>query len=169
MKKPENFRAAASFLRQTVDDFRLPGVKFHCDVRRVTGQLCRTLVLPFIVSLAIFSPAMAEIRQDSWVGMDKANHFGVSAPLGMFGASMAGKSADSADQFLYGTLIGALPGIAKEIYDIGRPGSTASLKDMAWNLLGAATGSMSSRWFAVTPMTYRDRVDGLRVQIRFDF
>jgi hypothetical protein len=57
----------------------------------------------------------------------------------------------------------------KEIYDIGHRGSTASLKDMAWNMLGAATGSMSSRWFAVTPMTYRDRVDGFRVQIRFDF
>lgn len=112
---------------------------------------------------------MAEIRQDSWVGMDKANHFGVSAPLGMFGASMAGKSADSADQMLYGTLIGALPGLAKEIYDIGRPGSTASVKDMAWNFLGAAAGSMSSRWFSVMPMTYRDRVDGFRVQIRFEF
>ncbi len=169
MKNREIFRDSTSFLRRTVGDFRPSGVNFRFDVRWITGQLCRTLVLPFVVSLAIFSPSMAEIRQDSWVGMDKANHFGVSAPLGMFGASMAGKSADSADQFLYGTLIGALPGIAKEFYDIGRPGSTASLKDMAWNLLGAATGSMSSRWFAVTPMTYRDRVDGLRVQFRIDF
>jgi uncharacterized protein YfiM (DUF2279 family) len=112
---------------------------------------------------------MAEIRQDSWVGMDKANHFGVSAQLGMFGAAIAGKSADTADQILYGTLIGALPGLAKELYDIGRPGSTPSIKDMAWNLLGAAAGSMSSRWFAVAPITYRDRVDGFRVQIRVDF
>jgi len=169
MKNPGNFRATASFLRQTVGDFRLSGVNFHCDVRWFTSQLCRTLLLPFVVSLAIFSPSMAEIRQDAWVGMDKANHFGVSAPLGMFGASMAGKSADSTDQILYGTLIGALPGLAKEIYDIGRPGSTASVKDMAWNVLGAAAGSMSSRWFSVAPMTYRDRVDGFRVQIRFEF
>ena len=133
------------------------------------GRFFRTLALFVAVALWPFSFAMAEIRQDGWVGMDKANHFGVSAQLGMFGASMAGKSADTADQILYGTLIGALPGLAKELYDIGRPGSTASIKDMAWNLLGAAAGSMSSKWFSVAPITYRDRVDGFRVQIRFDF
>ncbi len=169
MKKPEFFRDEASFLRQTVGDFRSSGVNLRSDVRWASWRLCRTLLLPFVVSMVTFSPAMADIRQDSWVGMDKANHFGVSAPLGMFGASMASKSGDTADQVLFGTLIGALPGAMKEIYDIGHPGSTASLKDMTWNLLGAATGSMSSRWFAVTPMTYRDRVDGFRVQIRFEF
>jgi uncharacterized protein YfiM (DUF2279 family) len=169
MKKPEFFRDAASVLRQTVDHFRLSGANFCSDARRTLVHLCFTLLLAFVVALGTFSPAMAQIRQDSWVGMDKANHFGVSAQLGMFGAAMAGKSADTADQILYGTLIGALPGLAKELYDIGRPGSTASVKDMAWNLLGAAAGSMSSRWFSVAPMTYRDRVDGFRVQIRIDF
>jgi uncharacterized protein YfiM (DUF2279 family) len=169
MKKPEFFRDTSSFLRQTVGDFRSSGVNFRFDVRWASWNLCRTLLLPFVVSMATFSPAMGEVRQDAWVGMDKANHFGVSAPLGMFGASMVGKSGDTADQILLGTLIGALPGAVKEIYDVGHRGSTASLKDMAWNLLGAAAGSMSSRWFAVTPMTYRDRVDGVRVQIRFEF
>ncbi len=129
----------------------------------------RTLALFIVVALWPFSIAMAEVRQDAWVGMDKANHFGVSAQLGMFGATLAGKSADTTDQILYGTLIGALPGLAKEIYDIGRPGATASVKDMAWNLLGAAAGSMSSRWFSVVPMSYRDRVDGFKVQIRIEF
>jgi uncharacterized protein YfiM (DUF2279 family) len=169
MKKSKFFRVASSFLRQTVDHFRLSGVNFRSDIRFISCRLPRTLALLFVLALGISSPAMADIRQDSWIGMDKANHFGVSAQLGMFGAAMAGKSADTTEQILYGTLIGALPGLVKEIYDIGRPGATASAKDMAWNVLGAAVGSMSSRWFSVTPLVYRDRVDGFRVQIRFDF
>ena len=169
MKKPPVFRAASSSFRRTVDSFCLSGRHSRFDDRSARGLVFRALALLIVVALGPFSTAMAQIRQDAWVGMDKANHFGVSAPLGMFGASMAGKSADSADQMLYGTLIGALPGLAKEIYDMGRPGSTASAKDMAWNFLGAAAGSMSSRWFSVMPMSYRDRVDGFRVQIRFEF
>ena len=169
MKKLTVFRDVSRFSGRTVDDFRPAGANFGYIPRSASVQVRRTLWLPLVMSLLIFSPAMAEVRQDAWVGMDKANHFGVSAPLGMFGATMAGKSADSADQVLYGTLIGALPGLAKELYDVGHPGSNASIKDMAWNLLGAAAGSMSSRWFSIMPMSYRDRVDGLRVQIRFDF
>lgn len=169
MKKHTVFGSPSSSFRQMVDYFRLSGRYPRFDERSARGLLFRTLALLIVVALGPFSTATAEIRQDSWVGMDKANHFGVSAPLGMFGASMAGKSADSADQMLYGTLIGALPGLAKEIYDMGRPGSTASAQDIAWNFLGAAVGSMSSRWFSVMPMSYRDRVDGFRVQIRFEF
>ena len=169
MKKPGFFLATSRNFRRTVGQFRSSGKHSCFDGRFAPGLFFRTLALFVVVALWPFSFAMAEIRQDAWVGMDKVNHFGVSAPLGMFGAAMAGKSADTADQILFGTLIGALPGAVKEIYDIGRPGSTASLKDMAWNLLGAATGSMSSKWFSVTPMTYRDRVDGFRVQIRFEF
>jgi uncharacterized protein YfiM (DUF2279 family) len=169
MKKPGFFEAASRNFRRTVGQCRSSGKQSCFDGRFASGLFSRTLALLIVAALWPFSIAMAEIRQDSWVGMDKANHFGVSAQLGMFGASLAGKSADSADQILYGTLIGALPGLAKEIYDIGRPGSTASIKDMAWNLLGAAAGSMSSKWFSVAPITYRDRVDGFRVQIRFDF
>jgi len=169
MKKPEIFRAAASVFGRTVILFRLSGVKCRSDWQRALRMLFRALLLPVVLSLGIFSNAMADIRQDSWVGMDKANHFGVSAPLGMFGAALAGKSADTTDQVLLGTLIGALPGAMKEIYDIGHRGSNASLKDMTWNLLGAAAGAMSTRWFSVAPITYRDRVDGFRVQIRFEF
>jgi uncharacterized protein YfiM (DUF2279 family) len=169
MKKHEIFSDLTSFLRQTVDHFRLSGANLGPDFRRASRQLTCTLLLPFVIALGICSPAMADIRQDSWVGMDKANHFGVSAQLGMFGATLAGRSADTTDQILYGTLIGSLPGLVKEIYDIGRPGATASVKDMAWNILGAAAGSMTSKWFSVTPLMYRDRVDGFRVQIRFEF
>jgi len=169
MKKPKFFRVESSFLRQTVDQFGLSGLSFRSDFRLAIYQLSGTLLLLFFIALGTSSPAMADIRQDSWVGMDKVNHFGVSAPLGMFGAAMVGKSADTTDQILYGTLIGALPGLVKELYDIGRPGATASVKDMAWNILGAAAGSMTSKWFSVTPLMFRDRVDGFRVQIRFDF
>jgi uncharacterized protein YfiM (DUF2279 family) len=169
MKNHEIFSAVSSFLRQTVDHFRLSGANLGPDFRRTSRQLTRRLLLPLVLALGICSPAMADIRQDSWVGMDKANHFGVSAQLGMFGAALAGRSADTTDQILYGTLIGSLPGLVKEIYDIGRPGATASVKDMAWNILGAAAGAMTSKWFSVTPLTYRDRVDGFRIQFRFEF
>ena len=170
MESTRDFRKSARFFRRAVEFFCLLGVNLRCNLQPASGRLCSRLLIASFVALGLCSPAMSDMRQnDSWIGMDKANHFGVSAPLGMFGATMADKSSVSSEQFFYGTLVGSLPGLLKEIVDIWHPGSDASLKDLAWDIVGAATGALSTRWFSVTPMTYRDHVDGFRIQIRIDF
>lgn len=43
--------------------------------------------------------------------------------------------------WIAGIAIGALPGLAKEVYDAGRDGNRFSGTDLAWDLLGTATGA----------------------------
>ncbi len=109
--------------------------------------------------------------QDSWTGQDKALHFGMSAPLGLLGVSFASRLGftDPMDKKVVGALIGAMPGLVKELADIGNPRATASLKDMAVNLLGAALGASLSDCCSVSPVTRRDRLDGLTLEYRFHF
>ena len=113
--------------------------------------------------------AHAQSQPDSWTGSDKALHFGVSAPFGMIGASMVSREAGTAERVAVGTLIGSLPGLAKELADTQRPSATPSMKDMTYNVLGAALGAVVGDCCLLRPVVRGDRVDGVGVEIRLDF
>jgi putative lipoprotein len=113
--------------------------------------------------------AFAQSQPDSWTGSDKALHLGLSAPFGMIGASVASREAGTVERVAVGTLIGSLPGLAKELADTQRPGATPSMKDMTYNLLGAALGAAVGDCCLLRPVVRGDRVDGVGVEIRVDF
>ena len=115
------------------------------------------------------APAFAQ--SDSWTGQDKVKHFGVSAPMGLLGAKFAGPTASTAERVMYGALIGSLPGIAKELTDLRTPGATPSMKDMAFNVAGAAIGAlMGDSCCMIRPYTTRgDKVDGIAIDFKINF
>jgi VanZ family protein len=113
--------------------------------------------------------ARAQAQSDGWTGTDKALHLGLSAPFGAFGATLAPKDAGTGQRLLYGTVLGALPGLAKELSDRARPGATASAKDMAFNVLGAALGAAVADCCLIRPLARGDRIDGVGVEYRIEF
>jgi VanZ family protein len=121
-----------------------------------------------LASLGVLQPAYAQ-SADSWTGQDKVKHLGMSAPFGMIGSAMVPAGAPPAQRILHGTLIGALPGLARELADFGRPGATPSMKDMAANLVGAALGATVGDCCLVRPLVRSDRVDGIGVEYRIEF
>lgn len=100
----------------------------------------RRFVLVFL--LIVFNPQPA--AADSWTSIDKANHFAYSAVM----SSAAVKSHGQA----VGVAIALVPGVVKELADMGGAG-TPSMKDMAWNVVGAMTGAVLPAGFLVVPTT----------------
>ncbi len=108
---------------------------------------------------------------DPWTSPDKAMHFAASAPLGAIAASLSGPSASTGMRLLYGTLIGSLPGLAKELADSRNVKADASSRDMVFNVAGAALGALLADWVLIKPMasTGRDRVDGVTIEYKIEF
>jgi uncharacterized protein YfiM (DUF2279 family) len=100
----------------------------------------RKLFFLVVLFLLIQRPASA----DSWTSRDKLNHFAFSAVI----ASAAAKSHGP----MTGAAIGLVPGVVKELADMGGAG-TPSMKDMAWNAVGAMTGALLPSGFLVVPTT----------------
>lgn len=71
---------------------------------------------------------------DDWLGEDKYMHFAVSAAI-----SGATTTAIGDKQVGFWTGVGV--GAAKEVYDAHTPGHEASVKDLAWDVLGAYAGA----------------------------
>jgi uncharacterized protein YfiM (DUF2279 family) len=120
------------------------------------------------------------VNTDAWHGKDKAEHFTVSMGLGMLGASFFSDAQTPANQFLYGTLLGSMPGLIKEIRDIHHHGANASYKDMTFNVLGAATGAAvaalmnsftdttQTKW-TIIPTSTKNQMNGIVFQYRVEF
>src|ERR1700742_4015647 len=65
---------------------------------------------------------------DGWFQSDKLEHFAVSAPFGALGAYL---TRDTEHPVIYGTLIGAIPGLIKEGIDGTCRTGGFSYKDLA--------------------------------------
>jgi VanZ family protein len=78
------------------------------------------------------------------LGTDKFLHFGVSVILGGISESYLHYRTESSDteKIFYGTLIGVLPGFAKEVIDDGKSDNSFSGEDMVANAAGALVGSV---------------------------
>ena len=130
----------------------------------------RAAVLAGAFAAACGAPdARAQAQPDRWNGSDKALHLGLSAPFGAYAATFAPPGAGTGRRLLVGTTLGALPGLAKELADLNRPGATASMKDMTFNVLGAALGALVADCCLIRPIERGDRIDGVGVEYRIDF
>lgn len=94
-------------------------------------------------------------RADDWWGSDKALHLGVSVGLGAAAYSIGALLSErQVDRVAAGVLGALTAGVLKELADglgLGQP----SLKDLTWDLIGAATGALVG-WlvdrFVITPL-----------------
>lgn len=86
-------------------------------------------------------------QPDPFFGEDKLKHFVTSfivTSLAASGARAAGLDHDTA--LMVGVGTGAAAGVAKELSDRGREGSTASFNDIVWDLAGVgAAAAVQSR------------------------
>lgn len=101
---------------------------------------------------------------DSWTGSDKLEHFAVSAPFGALGAYL---TRDTLHPVVYGTLIGTVPGFAKEMLDGTCNTSGFSYKDLAADALGALVGASLTHWAIMYHRDARNTTVGLIYNDRF--
>ncbi|HYF59926.1 MAG TPA: hypothetical protein VEA81_13320 [Burkholderiaceae bacterium] len=136
--------------------------------RRAVRAAGRAAAIAVAAAAGLGAPA-AHAQSDSWFGRDKAAHAGVSAPIGAYAAGLAGPDASTAQRVALGTVIGGLPGLAKEFVDMRTPGRDPSARDMVANLAGAALGALLVDCCIVRPLTRHGRVDGIGIEYRLDF
>jgi putative lipoprotein len=101
---------------------------------------------------------------DSWTGSDKIEHFAVSAPLGALGGYLA---RDTAHPVIYGTLLGTVPGLAKEVVDGTCRSDGFSYKDLTADLLGALVGASFAHWAITYQRDARNTTMGVRYSSTF--
>ena len=89
----------------------------------------------FLLGVAI--PAAAQT--DPWFSDDKYKHFAVSAAI-----ASAVTVATEDKQVGFWASVGV--GVAKEIYDSQQPGCYISVRDLAWDVLGAYVGAELTGW-----------------------
>lgn len=102
----------------------------------------RALLFPVAVAIifAVGAPASAQPGGDTWLGPDKAMHFGLSAGISAGGYAVGAVFwEDYPPRLLLGAGITLSLGIAKELFDLTGAGD-ASWKDLAWDVIGLATG-----------------------------
>jgi putative lipoprotein len=95
-------------------------------------------VTGFIIAILLMLPAV------SFAEDNEALHFGLSAIFGAAGESFVHYHTQSgtAERIVYGTLLGSLPGLAKELSDGSQGDDSFSGSDMAANVAGALVGSV---------------------------
>jgi len=100
------------------------------------------LVTTLVTSLCLIIPAV------SFATGNEALHFGVSTILGAAGETIIHHKTKmgTAERIGYGTVLGSLPGLAKEIIDSTKKDNHFSGKDMAANVAGAFVGSVIANW-----------------------
>ena len=121
-------------IAETIGEYDMSKAKW---VSKVVGGLC-------VVGAAGF-PSVTQ-AQDSWTGMDKANHFAYSAYL----SSAAVKSHGN----VVGIALALVPGVVKEMSDLAGSG-VPSMRDMVWNVVGAVTGAVLPDNFFVVPVVHQ--------------
>jgi len=103
----------------------------------------RTLTLRLLAPLLLVSSTPTPARAasgDEWLGPDKKKHFAACFVLAGVGYGAGALLFEPPEARLWtgaGLALGV--GVGKELYDLGR-GTTFSLKDLAWDAAGTATG-----------------------------
>lgn len=98
--------------------------------------------------------------QDRFLGVDKLQHFALSAALAAawYGTLTLLGDDPRPVRLAFSAALALAPGLLKELHDSGRPGKAFSPADLAWDLIGAATGSLVALaldWILTRP---RDRL-----------
>ncbi|MFY2560789.1 YfiM family protein [Corallococcus terminator] len=103
----------------------------------------RTSSLSLLAPLLLLSTTPSTARAasgDDWLGPDKPKHFAacfVLAGVGYGAGALLFEPPEA--RLLTGAGLALGVGVGKELYDLGR-GTTFSLKDLAWDAAGTATG-----------------------------
>jgi putative lipoprotein len=104
------------------------------------------VVAPYFVALAtcfVAAPCSAT-DTDPWFGQDKALHFSATFMLAGDGyASAAAAKCREGVRLGVGASVALAAGVSKEVYD-RYSGGDASMRDLTWDVVGAATGSIVS-------------------------
>ena len=109
---------------------------------RKTGRICGVVLV--LSSLCLLSAPCSATERDPWWGRDKALHFSacfIFAADGYAGASVFTKREGA--RLAAGAGLAVTAGAAKEVYD-RYAGGDASLRDLTWDVVGAATGTVVS-------------------------
>jgi uncharacterized protein YfiM (DUF2279 family) len=116
---------------------------YHLRARRGTCYPRSVVRLPAI-ALCLLLLASRAAAQDRFLGVDKAQHFALSSALaaGWYGTLTLFGNDPRPVRLVLSTALALAPGLLKELYDSGRPGKAFSRADLAWDLIGAATGSL---------------------------
>lgn len=94
-------------------------------------------------ALAILLLALATNTSAFEIERDKVNHFGVSFGLGLIGNQILPDTISPFERVVYGTIIGTMPGLLKEILDknnFDRNGFSG--RDLFMDVLGSMAGSL---------------------------
>ncbi len=77
---------------------------------------------------------------------DKIKHFGISILFGATGESCLhyATKMDGAKRIIFGTALGTLPGLFKELVDSTKEGNQFSGSDLAADILGSCCGALLS-------------------------
>lgn len=101
---------------------------------------------PVLAALVLFTlPASVRAESgDDWFGRDKPRHFAACAAVTGVGYGAGAVLFDSPGaRALTGVGLGLGVGLGKEVYDRAR-GSVFSVKDLAWDAAGTATGLLAA-------------------------
>jgi putative lipoprotein len=98
----------------------------------------------FVLSFALWGGPPPPVR-DPWLGRDKVLHFVVSAAVqGATHAALRANGADYGAASRGAAVATVAVGVSKELWDRHR-GRDFSLRDLAWDGAGGATGAVVAR------------------------
>ncbi len=131
-----------------LENAQIEGTSLHSEDKlpdRSCGATCLGMqpMRRSLLSLLLVLPGTSALGAagDEWLGADKAKHFAVCTVLA--GAGYGGGAllfeAPSA-RWLTGAGLAMGAGLGKELYDTRSGGTGFSVKDLAWDAVGTATG-----------------------------
>ena len=93
------------------------------------------------VAALVLVSGTARAQPDPWFGADQAMHFSISSAAAIFGYGTSAVFLDSPKKRLvYGASVAFLAGVGKELWDASGKNGDPSVKDLAWDALGAVVG-----------------------------
>jgi uncharacterized protein YfiM (DUF2279 family) len=133
------------------------------EERCYDASVRRLLLIVLLLQLLTTRVAAA----DAWWGADKAYHLSLS--FAFAGTCYAALALLSSDRQLVRLGLSAslalAPGVAKEIYDSGRPGNGFSGRDLTWDIVGVVAGSLAGLGVELLVRRLRARPAARRVEL----
>ncbi len=128
----------------------------------------KILSITVIILLLFIPSATFSAEADS----NSVLHFGYSLVFGVFGETLLHYNFDMSapSRIFYATLIGSIPGLAKEIQDNSDDGGHFSGSDMAFDVAGAFTGSVISNYINnKVRVNVTHQPDGAMIRLSYNY
>ena len=131
-------------------------------------RLMKILRITVIIILLFIPSATFAGEADS----NSALHFGYSLVFGVFGETLLHYNFDMSapSRIFYATVIGSIPGLAKEVMDNSDDGGHFSGSDMAFDVAGAFTGSLISNYINnKVRVSVKHQSDGALIRMSYNY